>query len=72
MKKPMPCAISHGTEADTGSMGGRERWKEGKTHEGCCEVLFLTYSGYAVQELAEADYVRVMSGSDVSKPAIPV
>ena len=53
-------------------MGGRERWKEGKTHEGCCEVLFLTYSGYAVQELAEADYVRVMSGSDVIKPAIPV
>ena len=67
MKKPMPCAISRGMEADTGGMGGRERWKEGKIHEGCCKVLFLAYSGYA-----EADYLRVMGGSDVSKPAIPV
>ena len=74
----MPCVISHVTEdsvvclADTAVGVCGERWKEGQTHEGCRKVHFLTYSGYIVQELAEADYLIVMGGNDVSKPAIPV
>lgn len=64
MTNPMPCATSRARRQTLG-VWGKERWKEGKTYKGCCKVLFLAYSGYAVQELAEADCLRVM-GADYS------
>lgn len=36
------------------------------------EVHFLAHSGCVVQELAAANYLLLMGGNDINKPATPV
>lgn len=69
----MPCRISHVTEdsdvcfADTAWNGGKVG--RGTNHEGCHKVHFRAHLGCVVRELAAVDYLLVMGGNDVSKPA---